>query len=172
MENEEIFKILLNNKIKFVLIGGTALMGYGSNRSTLDTDIAVKTIDIDKIIKLFYKTKLILVIGVDKNEYPIFAKNLADAFNFTGISKWGFLKFLSNDLEIDIIYEFPFPFMQLYTQASEIKIDNIKIKIANLKHLKIMKEKSIKTRDDTEKIEIDKIDLKFINKKLKDVRKT
>ena len=51
MKIEKVFEKLLENKIKFVLIGGTALIGYGSNRVTFDTDIAVKLIDVDKKLK-------------------------------------------------------------------------------------------------------------------------
>lgn len=58
MEIEKVFEKLLKNKIKFVLIGGTALIGYGSTRVTFDTDIAVKTVDLDKIIELLYDINL------------------------------------------------------------------------------------------------------------------
>lgn len=167
MEIEKVFEKLLKNKIEFVLIGGTALIGYGSTRVTFDTDIAVKTIDLDKIIELLYDINLKLVIGVDEKQYPVIAKNLTDALNFIKTSKWGFLKFLSNDLELDIIYEISVPFMELYTKSTEIKIEHIKINLASLDHLKIMKKKSIKTRNDKEKTKIDRIDLDFINKKLR-----
>ncbi|HON56095.1 MAG TPA: hypothetical protein PLM75_04620 [bacterium] len=54
MDEKKVFEILYKNDIKFVLIGGNALFNYGSTRVTYDTDIAVKTIDLEKIPKLLY----------------------------------------------------------------------------------------------------------------------
>jgi len=167
MKIETIYKKLVKNNIKFVLIDGTALIAYGSLRATFDTDIAIRTIDIEKIIRILYKTKSKLVVGTDKNQFPIFAKNLSDALNFANTSKWGFLKFLSDDIEVDFIYQLPFPFMDLYKKSITKKVGNTNIKIASLNHLKILKEDSIKNRNDREKADIDKTDLNFILRKLK-----
>ena len=69
----------LSHDIPFILIGGTALAAYGSSRITIDTDIAVKALDIDRIISLFYSLNLKMVIGVDENQYPLFAENSNEA---------------------------------------------------------------------------------------------
>jgi len=58
MTEETLFRQLLDNNIPFILIGGTALAAYDSPRITIDTDIAVKTLDINKIISLFYSLNL------------------------------------------------------------------------------------------------------------------
>ncbi len=101
MTEEKLFSSLLEEKIPFVLIGGTALAAYGSQRITIDTDIAVKTLDLDKIIGLLLSLGLRMVIGVDENRYPLFAESEDTAIAFSNRSDWGFLKFLSGDLEID-----------------------------------------------------------------------
>lgn len=82
MTEENLFKQLQDNYIPFILIGGTVLAAYGSSRITIDTDIAVKTLDIDKIISLFYSLNLKMVIGVDENQYPLFAEDSNEAFYF------------------------------------------------------------------------------------------
>ncbi len=166
MTEETLFSALLEEKILFVLVGGTALAVYGSERITIDTDIAVRTLDLDKIINLFYSLGLKMVIGVDKNQYPLFADNAGAAIAFSDRSGWGFLKFLSGDLELDVLYDISVPFMRLLHDASTNKVFEIEIKTASLSHLRAMKEKSIKDRNDSEKRRLDEFDLAFIKRKL------
>ncbi len=167
MTEETLFRQLLDNNIPFILIGGTALAAYGSSRITIDTDIAVKTLDIDKIISLFYSLNLKMVIGVDKNQYPLFAENSNEAIIFSNKSDWGFIKFLSEDLELDVLYDIPLPFIHLLKSAQSKKVFGIEIKTASLDHLLIMKEKAVQNRENSEKKELDKIDIAFIKDKLK-----
>ena len=166
MTEEKLFSSLLEEKIPFVLIGGTALAAYGSQRITIDTDIAVKTLDLDKIIGLLLSLGLRMVIGVDENRYPLFAESEDTAIAFSNRSDWGFLKFLSGDLELDVLYDIPVPFSILLQDASLRSVFGIEIKVASLRHLRVMKQKAIKNRDDSEKRRLDEIDLAFINKKL------
>ncbi|HPN31642.1 MAG TPA: hypothetical protein PKY81_11875 [bacterium] len=169
MELKIFFEKLMEKKIPFVLIGGTALITYGSSRATFDTDIAIKLFDVDRIINLIFELKGKIVIDVDKNENPIYENSLNKMRNFIEKNNWGFIKVFFCELEIDILYDVPVPFMTLYNQAIDLTFENSKsIKVASLKHLKIMKEKSINNRDSDEKSDIDKIDLNFINKKIKE----
>ena len=167
MTEEKLLTLLKKNNIPFVLIGGTALTLYGSTRVTIDTDIAVKTLDVDRIISLFYDLKFKMVIGVDKNHLPEFASNKKEAKDFSHHSDWGFLKFMTKELEIDVLYDIPVPFMHLVNNAVSREYLGIDIDVACLDHLKLMKENSIKNRDDDEKRKLDEMDLKFINKKRK-----
>ncbi|HOK41839.1 MAG TPA: hypothetical protein PLD27_12475 [bacterium] len=167
MEIIKVLESLSDNNIDFVLIGGKALLMYGSNRVTFDTDIAVKFIHIDKLVKMIYNNlNSKIVIGVNQEQYPIFAENLTEALRFVNQNDWGFIKAIINDLEFDFLYDIPIPFMKLYTNAKTKVINNCKIKIASLEDIKLMKEKSIKDRTDQMKQNTDKIDLDFINKLL------
>ena len=166
MKEEKLFEALSAEKIPFVLIGGTALAAYGSERVTIDTDIAIETLDIDRIIELFYTHGLKMVTGVDANQFPELAKNADIAIAHAAQSNWGFLKFLSEDLELDVLYDIPVPFIRLLKEANDKRIFDINVKTASLNHLKIMKEKSISERDDEDKRRLDEIDLAFIEKKL------
>lgn len=167
MTEEKLFKQLQDNNIPFILIGGTALAAFGSSRITIDTDIAVKTLDIDRIISLFYSLNLKMVIGVDKNQYPLFAEDSNEAILFSNKSDWGFIKFLSEDLELDVLYDIPLPFIRLLKNAKTKKVFGIEIKTASLEHLLIMKEKAVQDREDTDKKKLDEIDIAFIKNKLK-----
>ena len=167
MTEEKLFKLLQDNNIPFILIGGTALAAYGSSRITIDTDIAVKTLDIDKIIPLFYSINLKMVIGVDKNQYPLFAEDSNEAILFSNKSDWGFVKFLSDDLELDFLYDIPIPFVHLLNNSQLKKVFGVEIKTASLEHLLIMKQKAVQDRGNSEKKELDKIDITFIKNKLK-----
>ncbi|MBN1525239.1 MAG: hypothetical protein JW904_12190 [Spirochaetales bacterium] len=162
MEETELFKLLEQKEMPFVLIGGTALSVYGSLRVTIDTDIAIRTLDVDHIIAVFYECGYKMVTSVDKNQFPVFTDTAQTAIRFAEKNNWGFLKFIGHALEFDALYDIPIPFAQLYKDAEIRTIEDINIRIASLKHLKIMKEKSLLTRDDPEKKKMDELDLKFI----------
>ncbi len=167
MNIELIFKKLNEKGISVILIGGRALFKYGSDRVTFDTDIVAKTIEIDKIIEVFYECNFLMLIGINKEDNNlILENNITKAIEFANKSNWGFLKFLSENEEIDVIYETCIPFMRLYQDSVEENIGDIKIRIASLEHLKILKEKSLENRSDDEKKVTDRLDLDFINKKL------
>ena len=51
--------------------------------------------------------------------------------------------------------------------SSRKKVFGIEIKTASLEHLLIMKEKAVQGRENSEKKELDKIDITFIKNKLK-----
>lgn len=165
MKLKEIIRILTENNVPFVLIGGVALNAHGSNRVTLDSDIAVKTIDIDMIIDLLLSAGLKMVVGVDKEQYPELTDDPGSAKVFAEKSNWGFLKFLNEDIELDVLYEIPIPFIRLLNDSIIKKIEGIGVPVASLEHIRIMKEKAMEYRDD-EKRDNDLLDLRFIEKKL------
>lgn len=168
MDIIKIFKVLHTKHIQFVLIGGLALSKYESPRTSYDTDIAIKAIDIDAVAGCLFDLKMKLVIDVTSKQTPITSNNLKNAHNFLENSKWGFMKFINKELEVDFLHDLPIPFMLLYKKSKVEKVDNVPVRIASLEHLKIMKEKSSKNRADKQKAEIDKIDLAFIKRKLKE----
>jgi len=169
MNLKQVFKILSENEISYVIIGGLALNIYGSNRVTYDSDLVIKTIEVDKIIKILLSNGLEMVIGIDEDQYPELTTDFQKAQEFTEKSKWGFLKFIAGGLELDIIYEVSIPFTKLYRESIRKKIGDIEVHLASLEHLQIMKKKAIKARDD-DKRDNDLADLRFIEKKLKETR--
>jgi hypothetical protein len=146
-----VFEALVQERIPFVLIGGAALTTYGSTRISLDTDIAIRALDVDRVAGLSYRLGLKLVAGVDAAQSPIMAESVDRALAFLVDSRQGFMKFLSREAEIDFIYNNPVPFMRLHSMGLELELDGVKLRSACLKHLKIMKELSIRNRDDEDK---------------------
>ncbi len=167
MNLQKVLQNLSENHIPFVIVGGLALTIYGSNRLTFDSDIAIKTIEIDNVIHVLLASGLKMVIGVDENSYPILTSDISEAIHFSEKSKWGFLKFIESGFELDVLYELPIPFQKLFQEAIKTDFSGIEVRVASLEHIKLMKESSLSNRDD-EKREIDLFDLKFIEKKLRE----
>jgi predicted nucleotidyltransferase len=163
-----IFVALYQDRIPFVLIGGAALTAYGSTRVSLDTDIAIKALDTGRVAELSYRSGLELVVGVDAKQRPIMAETVDKALAFLRDSRQGFMKFLSQEAELDFIYDNPVPFMRLHSMGREVELDGLKVRLACLEHLKIMKELSVRTRDDEDKTRTDRLDLEFIDRKLRE----
>jgi len=162
MKLREIFDTLNRQGIDFVVIGGTALLCYGSSRVTLDTDIAIRALDTDTVAQLLLDLEMELVIGVNPDESPVLTYDREKAAAFLRSSDWGFMKFLGGDLELDIIYETPVPFARLLNSSKKIDVAGVEIHIASLEHLETMKEKSLAGRQDPAKRAADEADLKFI----------
>lgn len=112
MRIHDVFLSLIREHVPFVLIGGSALAAYGSPRVSLDTDIAIKSLDADKVVGLSYRTGLVMVIGLDARQHPRTSKTAEEALNYLSDSRQGFMKFLSRELEIDFIFDNPVPFMR------------------------------------------------------------
>jgi hypothetical protein len=162
-----VFAALTKEGIPFVLIGGAALTAYGSTRVSLDTDLAIKSIDVDRVVDLAYRVGLQLVVGVDHEQHPRMATAPDLALAFIGRSRQGFMKFLSRELELDFVYDNPVPFMRLYAMSLEVSLEGTTVRLASLEHLKVMKVLSISARSDEEKIAMDRLDLQFIERKLR-----
>lgn len=168
MKLKDALEILNRNDISFVLIGGVALNVHGSIRVTFDSDVAIKTIEADRAIEALLAGGFQMVVGVDADQYPELTRDSAVAQQFIETSKWGFLKFIADTLELDVIYDIPLPFMRLYGESKIVTISGIEVRVASLDHIKIMKEKALEYRDD-EKRDNDVADLRFIEKKLKEI---
>jgi hypothetical protein len=170
MRAHDIFAALAREGVPFILIGGAALAAYGSTRVSLDTDIAIKTLDVDKVVRLSYRSGLIMVVGVDAEQHPLAADTVEEALGFLKNSRQGFMKFLSRELELDFVFDNPVPFMRLHSMGREVELEGVKVRLASLDHLRIMKELSVRTRDDDDKVKTDRMDLEFIDRMLEENR--
>ena len=61
MTHKELLKLFVTHEIDFVVVGGVALRLYNSPRVTHDIDLAVKSLDLDKIIALMYENSYYLI---------------------------------------------------------------------------------------------------------------
>ena len=65
---QEILITLNEQNIPFVIIGGMAMRFYNSPRVTQDLDLAVRAIDIDKLVRVMYSTGDILILKVNDED--------------------------------------------------------------------------------------------------------
>ncbi len=134
------------NDVEYVLIGGIAINLHGFSRNTQDIDLFINPLEenINKFKKsLFevFKDEEINEITLHELEkYPVIRYGTDSGFFIDIISKIGD-KFMFNDLQYEIK-----------------NVDGIKVKLADLKTLYKLKEKTYR--------EIDQLDLKFLKSKL------
>lgn len=122
---EEIFKVLNETKIKYLLIGGMASIIYGVPRTTLDIDIAVQPTksNIKKTIRVLIKSGLI--------------PDTEDIDEILGLGGTTF----TNEKEIDILTDLPgVEFDDLWQRKETVVYKTVEIYTISLKdHLKMLK---------------------------------
>ena len=139
-------KSLEEYKVEYVLIGGLAINLHGFTRNTEDIDLFVNPTNenIDNIQKALYK------VFNDDEIYQITIQE---------IEKYSVIRYGTDFLfYIDIISSIgeKFHFSDLKYELK--KIDDIKIKVADIKTLYKLKEKTYR--------EIDQLDIKFLKSKM------
>lgn len=170
----DIIKRITREKIPLVLIGGQAVNFHGYPRETTDVDFATRIIDVDKIIDIMYEFGFKLPRQSGKTPKEVrWIESSSEAKNFAEKHKLGSLNFylLSEDYEevidnIDFIFDNPVPFARLYSDGIPLKGD-VPIKVSSIEHLILMKEKSLKKREDRIRGEVDKMDVVILRELLK-----
>ncbi len=71
LNKKELLRVLHENQITVVLIGGIAMRLYNSPRVTHDLHLAVRTLDIDRITDLMYEHNHYLVTAVENDSARI-----------------------------------------------------------------------------------------------------
>ena len=85
-------KLLSQNSIPAVLIGGLAMRIYNSPRVTHDMDLVVRSLDIDKIITLMYDRGYYLATYADDDNVTICLHSV-EASEWIETSKSGSMSF-------------------------------------------------------------------------------
>ena len=134
------------NDVEYILIGGIAINLHGFSRNTQDIDLFINPLEenINKfkksLFEVFKDEEINEITLPELEKYPVIRYGTDSGFFIDIISKIG-ENFIFNDLQY------------------EIKIvDGIKVKLADLKTLYKLKEKTYR--------EIDQLDLKFLKSKL------
>ena len=134
------------NDVEYILIGGIAINLHGFSRNTQDIDLFINPLEenINKfkksLFEVFEDEEINGITLPELEKYPVIRYGTDSGFFIDIISKIG-ENFMFNDLQY------------------EIKIvDGIKVKLADLKTLYKLKEKTYR--------EIDQLDLKFLKSKL------
>lgn len=173
MTHKEILKLLDNNGISFVVIGGTALRIYNSPRLTHDIDIAIQTLEIDAVIEVMYAHSYYLICRVEDSACSVISTH-DEAIDWVEREKAGAITFLApksepqgteiphKDIDIttqvDFVFEPGIPFSVLKKNAQKVDLDDFSFLIASAEDLLFMKE----NRKD--KTEADKDDIRFLRR--------
>ncbi len=142
----ELMKALYDYDVEYVLIGGLAINLQGFARNTEDIDLFVNLSEgnVSKLQKALYR---------------VFQDDEIFEITFDELNKYAVIRYGSQlGFYIDIISDIgeKFQYSDLSYELKEI--DNIKIKVADVRTLYKLKEKTYR--------EIDQLDLKFLKSKL------
>lgn len=131
------FLLALNEaKVKYVLVGGYSVIYYGFPRTTGDLDIFVEvsTTNYQNIKKAFRLFGLSLF---DMTEDNFLNNNSMNVFSFG-----------RSPVSIEILKEISgLTFEEVYNQSVQTEIEEIPLKIINLRHLKENKKQSGRNKD-------------------------
>ena len=149
MNPVELIERLSTRGIVAVIIGGIALRLYDSPRVTQDLDLAVRTLDIDRIIDAMYADGYGLVVGVD-NESVSLANEATTAESWIEMKRPGSLSFVSRPsrraggeiivaphedidvlTQVDFLIDLSVPYSRLLQNARAFKAGNTELIVAS-----------------------------------------
>ncbi len=131
------FLLALNDaEVKYVLVGGYSVIYYGFPRTTGDLDIFVE------VSKTNYQNL--------KKAFSLFGLSLFDMTedNFLNNNNMNVFSFGRSPVSIEILKEISgLTFEEVYSQSLQTEIEEIPLKVINLKHLKENKKQSGRNKD-------------------------
>jgi hypothetical protein len=176
MTQKEILKLLSEQEILFVLIGGVAMRIHNSPRVTHDIDLAVRILDVDKIIDVLYPRSYFLVTEIQGNSVHI-KRDPGEAKTWIEKSRAGSASFLQTrnppnedavpfdeiivTSQVDFLFELGIPITRLANSALTIELGDFYFKTASAQDLLFLKQQ----RKDKDEADYD--DIRFLEKLLK-----
>ena len=161
----EVFRALNKARVKYVVAGGVAVVLHGYQRFTKDLDI---------IVALEEKNLARLFDALGRVGYGPKVPVTKEAFAAKGqFAKWKKEKgmvvfsFVQKKPPFDLIDMFiqePVPFAQLDKEKKKIRVDNVAIPIASIRHLVGIKKKAGRDKDLNDVVQLKAI-AKFERKK-------
>lgn len=174
-DKKQLLRLLYDNDITAILIGGIAMRLYNSPRVTHDLDLAIRTLDIDIVTDLMYEHGYYLVTAVE-NDSAIVQLSGPEAKEWIRESKSGSASFIGYEqkpgiqgiplkniditTQVDYLFELSIPVMRLKESAREIPMDDFFILVASIEDLLVLKE----SRKD--KSSADYADIQFLKNSL------
>jgi len=155
---EKVFRLLNEHEIRYVIVGGIAVILHGSPRLTADLDIIIdlEPVRAGQAIEVLQRAGFMAEIPVDIREFA----------NEKVRRRWmaeKHMKALSlHDREmpptvIDILAESPIEFEDLYQRAKLISLDEMTLRIASIPDLIVLKRLSGRPEDLSDIAELEKI---------------
>lgn len=145
---EEVFRGLNKNRVKYVVVGGVAVVLHGVVRFTADLDLFVGLSKsnllrfAEVLTKLGYRPKV-----------PVKATDFADTSNRKrwkkekGMVVFSFFHFKRHQDSIDVFVYEPIKFDRAYRERKIIDAEGIKIPVISMKHLKELKDIARRPQD-------------------------
>lgn len=175
MTHKQLLKLLTTEGLEFVVVGGTAMRLYNSPRVTHDIDIAVRTLDIDRLLELMYRAGYSLITGVSDTSLTI-CPSLPQADAWISRTKPGSISLVQCDhqgdtavpmervdiaSQVDFLFELCIPVIQLRRNARTIQLQDISFPVASIEDLIRLKQ----ARSDRSPADDD--DIRFLRSLLK-----
>ncbi len=143
-----VFKVLYDEDVKYLLVGGVAVNLYGVVRATADIDI---------VVKLTKSNVLSLVKALEKLGYkpkaPVSIEDFADPENRRNWIEKKDMKVFSLSPpdrtlgEVNIFVREPFDFDAAYKNRTDVDIGGVIVHIASIDDLIFLKEKAGRAQD-------------------------
>ncbi len=143
----ELLKSLESHNVEYILIGGMAINLHGFARNTEDVDLFIKPTEKN-------------VSNLKKALYNVFEEDDIFEISFEDIEKYAVIRYGTGyDFYIDLISKIGEKFKYSDLSYEIKKIDDVKIRVADVRTLYKLKENTFR--------EIDRLDLKFLELKLR-----
>lgn len=145
---EEIFKILDENKVKYVVAGGVAVVLHGVVRLTVDIDLYVKLTE-DNLIKFVNALEFLGYVP----KVPVKGMDFVSPVNREkwkeekGMKIFSFIHPKKHRELIDVFIEEIIDYDRVDNDKVVVKADNLKIPVMSIDHLKLLKEKAGREQD-------------------------
>jgi len=144
----EVFKALNKARVKYVVVGGTAVVLHGYMRLTNDLDlvVALEESNLEKFFNALKKIDYHPKVPVTKEQFKD-ARQRELWRKEKGMIVFSFCNNQPPFSLIDMFVYEPIPFDQLYQKRIKAKIEGLMIPIANIDHLKRMKKSAGRPQD-------------------------
>ena len=153
-----------------VLVGGMALIVYGSSRATFDTDLlTARPPDLaaaKRLMTAVFDAGFVYITRFDADGLPtswIDVPNVAAARVMTNGPDTCFFWNRDAEMRVDLLLDFPLHASGILEESNSFELAaNLGLAVASLAHLAALKEIAVRDRDRPE----DALDLAFIRSKL------
>ena len=145
-------KLLDEHEVRYVIIGGIAMMLHGSAHVTYDVDFAVAR-DLGNISKIVAALKPLhpKLRGVpDEVPFVLDERALKNVMNLTLDTDWGALDLLGDVPGVN-------GFEQLWGNSVAIEVEGVNVRVASLEDLLKMKRAANRTKDQNHILELEGI---------------